>query len=443
MISLGIDVGTTHTKVLALEVSSGVTLALYSEPTPVILDLKGAARRPRDVLDVVIGLISRVVSELDTPADVVAICVASIGEEVVLLDEDRAPVGDSIAWFDPRGEEEEVEFIGGAGADVALVRCWRPHPSFSLFKLMWIRDHAPAELRRAAIWTDLGDYVLAALGGELVMDWTHASRVGAFDLLHRTWDIETIEAAHLDPGLFPRLVASGSISGTISADIAGQTGLPSGVVLVAGGHDHLCAAYGAGMRSTELFLSAGTAEAHLALLDRPLAGYAGKYGLEQGCFVDDEHYYVHLGLPSGHVFKQWRSLLYDGTDDDAMYAEIAATEPGADGATFALTSDLRHGHLDRLPFAADRATVMRAVLEGLARSSADLVSALEEVVGYRFETIVAAGHPARVPFWRALRQETYRWPMTVVTEPESAARGAAIIAASSLDARLADALIAR
>ena len=42
-------------------------------------------------------------------------------------------------------------------------------------------DHQPADLARASSWTDLGDFVLLGLGGDLVMDWSHASRAGAFD----------------------------------------------------------------------------------------------------------------------------------------------------------------------------------------------------------------------------------------------------------------------
>lgn len=443
MISLGIDVGTTHTKVLALDVAGRETLALHSQPTPSMHDASGDARRPAEVLDVVLRLLSRVVNELDAPADIGAVCVASVGEEVVLLDESRAPIGDSIAWFDPRGREKADAFLSREGADLPLVQRWPPDPSFSLFKLMWLRDRAASEMHRSAAWTDLGDYVLGALGGELVMDWTHASRVGAFDLIDRTWDTETIEAAGLERAMFPTLVAPGSIVGSVAPKVAEQTGLPLRAALVAGGHDHLCAAYGAGVRSNELFLSAGTSEAHLALLEQPLDGHTGRYRLEQGCFVDGEHYYVHLGLPSGHVFRQWRSLLYDGTDDDAMYAEIAATPRGAEGAIFTLSSDLRHGRFDELSLSADRATIMRAVLEGLARSSADLVSELEEISGRRFESILATGRPTREPIWRDLRRATYGRPLTIVPEPESAALGAAIIAATSVDAPGADALITR
>ena len=54
MITLGVDVGTTHTKVLALEIETGRTLAVESAATPVVRDAAGEAHRPAQVLEVVL-----------------------------------------------------------------------------------------------------------------------------------------------------------------------------------------------------------------------------------------------------------------------------------------------------------------------------------------------------------------------------------------------------
>ena len=189
----------------------------------------------------------------------------------MLLDGDHRPVADAIAWYDPRGTAEAGAFLAGPGAGLRLTQDVPPDATFSLFKLLWIGDQQPADLARATSWTDLGDFVLLGLGGDLVMDWSHASRAGAFDPWARAWDRDTIAAAGLDVA-FPPLVASGTVIGTLAPDVAKRTGLPPGVRIVTGGHDHLCAAFGAGLRtSSDLFLSAGTSEAHLALLAAPLA----------------------------------------------------------------------------------------------------------------------------------------------------------------------------
>jgi xylulokinase len=435
VITLGVDVGTTRIKVLALDVERRETLALETAPTPVQRDAAGEAHRPGEVLDTVTALLAAVAARLPDPARVTALCCASVGEEVVLLDEGRRPLGDAIAWYDPRGTVEAEAFLGGPGADLRLSQDFPPDATFSLFKLLWTRDHQPSLLSRATTWTDLGDFVLLGLGAELAMDWTHASRAGAFDLQARSWDRETISQAGLDLA-FPPLVPSGSVVGALSVEMAARTGLSTALRLVTGGHDHLCAAYGAGLRtSQELFLSAGTSEAHLAILPAPVPGRAADaapYHVDQGCYVDAGSWYAHVNIHSGHVFRQWRTLLFEGVDDASLYAELEATRPGRDGPDFDLLDDLRHARLDQLAYTDGRAEIMRAVLEGLARRSADIVTHLERVVGRPFERVLAVGLPTRVPLWRSLRSAAYGRPLAVVDEPEMTALGAALLAARAV-----------
>ncbi len=439
MITLGVDIGTTHTKVLALDMADGRTLGLESATTPVHRDPDGEAHRPLEILETVTDLTRRVVAALPEASTVIALSVASVGEEVVLLDSGGRPTADAIAWYDPRGFEEARSFREGAGGRASLSLRWPPDPTFSVFKLMWLRDHQPDRYRTAVTWTDLGDYVLHGLGGDLVMDWSHASRVGAFDIVEHGWDPESIEAAglHLE---FPRLVPSGTVIGNIDATTARDIGVAPSVAIVSGGHDHLVAAFGAGLRSPrELFLSAGTSEAHLALVDTPLLGEAGR-GIDQGCFVDDHTWYAHANIHSGHFFAQWRELLYRSVDDDAMYAELEAVDTA--GITFEVTDDLRRGWLDAVPYDARRGELMRAVLEGLARRSAAIVDRLERASGGPYRLVLAAGHPTRVPLWRSLRLAAYRRPMAGVDEPEIAAFGAAALAVRAIEPASASRLVA-
>lgn len=441
MISLGIDVGTTHTKVLALDIELGTTLALAIAPTPTRRDADGEAHQPADILETVVGLITQVLGELEAPGDIRALCVASVGEEVVLLDAAGRPLGDALAWYDPRGRVEAAAFMAGAGREVSLSKRWPPDPTFSIFKLMWTREHRAHEFGTAASWTDLGDYVLAGLGGDVVMDWSHASRAGAFDLVTRAWDPDSIAAAGLNID-FPRLVPSGTIIGTLTSELARRTGLPIDVSIVTGGHDHLCAAFGAGVRSSsELFLSAGTSEAHLAPIDAPILEPAGRYRIDQGCYVDESSYYAHINIHSGHYFQQWRGMLYAGVEEASMYEELEAAS--TDGVHFELDADLMRGRFDDVPYSVGRAVLMRAVLEGLTRHSAEVVAQLERASGRPYELILVAGHPTRVPLWRSMRTAAYGRTMAVVEEPESAAFGAAVLAARAVVGAAADHLVAR
>ena len=56
--------------------------------------------------------------------------------------------------------------------------------------------------------------------------------------------------------------------------------------------------------------------------------------------------------------------------------------------------------------------------------------------------LVAAGHPTQIPLWLALRGAAYERPVTVVTEAEPTAFGAAVLAAKALDPKMAANLVA-
>jgi sugar (pentulose or hexulose) kinase len=70
VITLGIDVGTTHTKVLALDAETGRELGLAAASTPIVRDAAGEAHRPAQILDTVVELTRTVVAELDAPTSI-------------------------------------------------------------------------------------------------------------------------------------------------------------------------------------------------------------------------------------------------------------------------------------------------------------------------------------------------------------------------------------
>ena len=157
--------------------------------------------------------------------------------------------------------------------------------------------------------------------------------------------------------------------------------------------------------------------------------------------MDDHTYYAHVNTHSGHFFRQWRSLLFTDADDDQMYAEAESATSGA--ITFDVADDLRQGRFDHVSYDAVRGQLMRAILEGLARRSSRIVDRLERASGGPYDQVLIAGHPTRVPLWRALREDAYRRSIATVDEPETAAYGAAVIAARGVGAPGAGRLVAR
>src|SRR5690606_2292137 len=88
------------------------------------------------------------------------------------------------------------------------------------------------------------DYVGLTLTGEAVAEPSDASGTGAYHLAQRGWDEEVIGAVGLEPSLWPRLIASDEVVGSLLASVAGETGLREGTPVVAGAGDNAAAATG-------------------------------------------------------------------------------------------------------------------------------------------------------------------------------------------------------
>jgi xylulokinase len=441
---LGIDVGTTRIKALVYDSGRRRISAERDAETPVRITETGEMHEPDAVLDVALDVAAAALADADV-TELAGISVTSMGEEVVLYDSDGGVVGDVLTWYNPRGRDLAPAFLERAGAD--LFGHVRPDPMFSLFKFLWLADERPDDLGRTVRMTDMADHLLWRLGGgdldAVVMDWSHASRTGFFDLAARGWDRAVIAAAGLDAGIFPRLVPSGARLGTLDPAVAARLGVAPGAPLVSGGHDHFCAAYAVGVRQPgSVFISAGTSEAVLLLTDR--APSVADVPVDAGCFVDDELWYLHQPVPSGHVFRQWRPLLYAGVGDEEMWAEVAALA-AADDLHCRCTIDAGGWSVTfaDVQLAATRAHLMRALLEALARDARTALDRLERLGGHAADEVVITGRATGRREWLDLRTDAFERPLVVAEQAEATALGAALLAQRGVTGQADEGLIGR
>ncbi|WP_025105497.1 FGGY family carbohydrate kinase [Microbacterium paraoxydans] len=388
---LGIDIGSTRTKVIAWDDRDGI-VARASAPTPVISG--DVDRRDHDqVWRVVSDLMSQVPAALRDRA--VGVAVASVGEEIVLLDADGSSLGPTPCWY-TLSERRLPE-----SPDTAIL-------SWQLFADLRASDRSL--LAAAASFTDLAGWICLRIAGgsasDSVMDRSHASRTGLLDTTGE-WDAAALAASGASlVDAPPRLVESGSRIGTVNADVAAAWGLPADLRVHAGGHDHFCGALAAGVGDAgDVFVSVGTSESIVQLVDRPHLAGIPEPG-EHGYFVRGGLGYLHRSQPSG---KAVAALLgaHGSPDIDALYAEIEDRDPAAlSPAAAALDAEIRRQ----------------------AKDSARLIHALTVTSGVPARRIVIGGVPAGSPHWRAVRQEALDVEPEFVLEAELAGIGAAMLA---------------
>ncbi|WP_374008989.1 L-fuculokinase [Leifsonia sp. LS-T14] len=442
--AVGVDVGTTNTKVVLAVFGDAVSEArTVTVPTPA----GGSALQAA-----VLGAIREVAA--DSPHPVVALGVAAMGETGSLTGPDGDPRGDLLRWAD--GDAATADrFVASAGAEALYGATGVPAPRKSPL-VHWLRLAEEQDARLAgAHWLGADGLVISCVTGETVTDHTLAARTMAYRLpapdapLADAFDRDLLALAGLSPERFPRVVRPGAIAGTLTPSAAAALGLPQGLPVVAAGHDHAVGAWAAGVREPgDAADSVGTAEALLRIAGSVPREEARRQGMSLGRSIDGRHETLLAGNPTAGALVEWAfDELLPGTDrhDVLEQAHALADAPveafllpylrGRQSPAPDVSQTIRLIHLGAGPEPAvhrlaDPAAALTAVLTGLVLQLAWMDAAQTALAGPRRAGLTVLGGPgaANSAWWR-LKQRILPGPLRRVDASEPVATGAALLAA--------------
>lgn len=182
------------------------------------------------------------------PSDIEAVGFSGQMMGVVPLDGGGEPVRPAIIWADTRSTKQCDQMLSQISMEEAYkITGHRLNPTYSLTKIMWMRDTEPDNFARMKKFCLAKDYVAFKLTGVIVTDPSDASSTNAFDQAKHDWSEDIIEAANLDRRLFPDIAESSDVIGHVTEKAAHATGLRPGTKVVIGGGDGPTAALGAGV----------------------------------------------------------------------------------------------------------------------------------------------------------------------------------------------------
>jgi xylulokinase len=424
---VGIDVGTTNTKVALVDVSTARLRSVASAPTPVAADLEQTLR----------VLLFRVLVGAPPPD---AVGIASMAETGVPLDEDGSPIGDWLRWDGHRARAEADALVRRLGWD-ALVGATgvRPSAKVPLATWGWLRAHRPDTWARLARWAGAADLVGLSLTGRLATDHTLAGRTMAYLLprgrLPDAFDPDLLSEVGLRPEQLPDIVTSG-VAGRIQGD---AWPLRAGTPVVIAGHDHAVGSYAAGVRRPgDMADSVGTAEVIMSIVAMsPDPVVVGRAGMSAVVTVGQARAIVAGSSSAGAVVQWWLEHETDGLDPDELFARALA----AGGPSGVIVLPYLSGRQTPDPAPAARFRVLgrsghspaeltRAMLEGLCLQARWMVEEQLRLAGLgQVELAVLGGPVATNPAWMSVKSHVMQWPLRLVTAAEAVAAGAAMLAA--------------
>jgi xylulokinase len=436
---IGIDCGSQSIRAIAFD-SRGRRLAGAARSTPIKRGDSGGEYDPDAIFAEVLAVLREVASALaDRP--VAGIAVASIGESCVLLDETGKALAPSIAWFDRRTEPQARRIAEAVGPDrIFAITGHTAEPIMTLFKLAWMREHWPEPFRRAARILLMADWIAFRLSGVAATDDSLASRTQYFAVHERTWSETLIGLVGIGSDRLPPLQASGSPLGPVRTELLLETGLAGAPIVGVGGHDHVVGLFAAGITAPGTMLdSLGTAEALLLATAATLADpELQRRGYFQGAITTNrELSFVGAGIATSGGAMEWCRHLLGGVAHATIIAEAEAVPPGSRGVVFLpdlvnspppVPDPASRGAFVGLTTAADRGTMYRAVLEGIAmqaRVIADGMAGLSGVTPASAIRVIGGGSRNRLLL--RIKANAFARPLTVVEEPEATALGAALL----------------
>ena len=417
---VGLDVGTTGVKALAVS-ASGEVLGRAEEEYPLSIPRAGWAEQdPEDWWRAAEAALAAL------GADPVGIGLSGQMHGLVALDEEERVIRPAILWNDQRTAAECVEIEKRLGLErlIALTGN-RALTGFTAPKLLWLRRHEPGAYGRIAHVLLPKDYVRLRLTGERSTDVADASGTLLFNVAARRWSEEMLAALEIPPAWLPPALESAEQAGRTEEDVP----------VAAGAGDQAAGALGVGVdRPGPLSVVLGTSGVVFAALP----GYAADPRARVHAFchaAPGEWHAMGVMLSAAGSLRWFRSAFAPEASYEALVGEAAGWEPGAEGLTF-----LPYLHGERTPHADpgargsfvgltmrhDRGALVRAVLEGVAYGLRDCLELLREL-GVRPEVGRVSGGGARSDLWLRIVASVLGIPLERTAVEEGAAYGAALL----------------
>jgi len=444
---LGIDIGTSSSKGV-LCTHGGEVLAESVIEHETRFPAPGRAEHDAETIwwGEVVGHCQRLLSGRYAGADVGAVAVSAIGPCMLPVDTAGRPLrpgilygidsraGAEIAWLEERFGREPMFALNGMALTSQAVGP----------KILWLRRHEPEIFARTAMIHSASSWIVRRLTGEHVIDrHTAAYFAPLFDIRRLDWD-ETFAGPIIGTDKLPRLLDASEIAGTITAGIAGETGLVVGTPVTAGTIDAAAEAISVGVADPgEMMAMYGSTLFLIDLVARPTPDermWTAAYCLP------DRHAITGSLTTAGLLTRWFRDEL---GEPERTLAEQAGENPYEALAHLAAEVPAGSEGLICLPYFAGERTPLddpdaRGIFAGLAlqHTRGHLYRAVLEGIGFGFRQnlevmaemdaspsrIVAVGGGARNELWLQIMSNVSGMPQELPERTTGAAYGNAFLA---------------
>ena len=360
------------------------------------------------------------------------------------VDRSGRPLRPHILYCDARAERQTEEVMERIDLwTFYTITGHRASPSYTLEKLMWVRDNEPQIYRDTHKVLNAKDYIIYRLTGQLGTDYSDAGGTAAFNIVDKEWSELIADRLEIDLAKFPEAYESTAVAGEVSSQAAAETGIPAGTPVCWGAGDGCAAGVGAGsIAPGETYTCIGSSAwvgvtTQEPFFDRkrrtPVFPHA-VLGLYHSCGAMQT-----AGASFAWAAKEVFGTAYEQGEQGHVFSrmdpEIEAAQPGSHGVLFLpylmgerspwWDNDARGCYLG-ITQETRRGDLLRSVQEGVAYNLRAILDIYREHLPISEMTLVGGG--ARSHIWRAILADVCGMPLLQPRNiDECTSMGAAII----------------
>jgi xylulokinase len=446
---LGIDIGTSATKVIAFD-ADGKEVGVASRPYPLVSPQPGWVEQDAELVwHALLDALAEIAQRVE--GHIVSLALAAQAGSIIPADERGDPVHPMITWLDRRSDGIVARWQrDGTAERIRGLSGWHPFPGLPLPVIAWLRAERPDVHARAKRYLGAADFLIHRLTGRFATDLSAACEILMVGADNGRWNAELCAIGGVDPHMQAELGWAGRKIAPILREIAARTGLRPDTLVIAGGGDQPCACLGMGMTAPgRVALATGTAWVITGITESRRVADAPAT-MELSFHAAPERWTVSQFLGGfGATVDWWLQQAWESPDParalglKALYrsldAALAQSAPGANGLLFTplsgpsqLPGSPPGGTFSGLQLAHARADMARAILEGCAFEVRWAIDQLGSS-GLPTADLWIAGGAAASPVWPQILADIIGVPIVLADYANWAALGGAALAGWGAD----------
>ena len=340
MYLLGIDIGTSSIKVSVVEASTSqcIASAQFPETESAITSLeKGWAEQSPEMWweHIQQAILKLNNTKKFAPTDISAIGISYQMHGLVLVDQNKQVLRDSIIWCDSRSVSIGDTAFNAIGPEKCLSHLLNSPGNFTASKLAWVKQHEPAIYDKIAHVMLPGDFVSMKFTGHITTSISSLSEGIFWDFKNNELSKDILNYYGFDQSVLPNIQPVFSNHGELLPDIAAKLNLKPGIPITYKAGDQPNNALSLNvLEPGEVAATAGTSGVIYGVTDK--ITYDPQSRVNTFAHVNHTHQLNRLGvllcINGTGILNSWvKKMVGAGNDYPQMNQAASRIQPGSDG----------------------------------------------------------------------------------------------------------------